>query len=206
MNVQPDSIPTRQSLLFRLKSFDNNESWQEFFNTYWNLIYSIALRSGLNDAEAQDVVQETIICVARSMPSFEYDPAIGSFKSWLRKLTRWRILDHVRSRNGHPIPISQFATDPLPLAEISDETDASFELLWDEEWKRAALDAAMEKTKSKVDEKQFQVFDLYTLRNWPIAKVASALKISRSRVYVSNHRVRKVFEQELRNLNLEKIR
>ena len=78
-----DFIPTRQSLLTRLKSWDDQESWREFFDTYWNLIYGLALKSGLTEAEAQDAVQETLVAVARKMPGFNYDPAIGSFKSWL---------------------------------------------------------------------------------------------------------------------------
>jgi RNA polymerase sigma factor (sigma-70 family) len=206
MDANPDSIPTRQSLLGRLKSFDNAESWKEFFDTYWGLIYSMAIRSELSDAEAQDVVQETIISVARSMPTFEYNPAVGSFKGWLRKLTRWRIIDHIRSRNGTPIPISQFASEPLLFLNLPDESDASFEAIWEEEWKRMVIDLATERTKRLVHEKQFQIFDLCTVRRWPIEKVASALKIGRGRVYVSNHRVKRVFERELKNLNLEKIK
>jgi RNA polymerase sigma-70 factor (ECF subfamily) len=46
----------------------------------------------MTDAEAQDVVQETIF-LARHMPTFKYDPAIGSFKAWLLNMTRWRIID-----------------------------------------------------------------------------------------------------------------
>src|SRR5690349_5651338 len=81
-------LPTRRSLLTRLKKWDDQESWQDFFDTYWQLIYSVALRSGLNDSEAQDVVQETVAAVARQMPNFKYNPAIGSFKSWLLLITR----------------------------------------------------------------------------------------------------------------------
>src|SRR5262245_16838946 len=76
-------IPTRHSLLSRLKNWDDQESWRDFFNTYWKLVYSVALRAGLADAEAQDVVQETIFSVAKQMRGFHYDPALGSFKSWL---------------------------------------------------------------------------------------------------------------------------
>src|SRR5580658_10178103 len=53
-------IPTRRSLLSRLKNWNDNESWKTFFDTYWRLIYNTAVRAGLNDAEAQDVVQDTI--------------------------------------------------------------------------------------------------------------------------------------------------
>jgi RNA polymerase sigma-70 factor (ECF subfamily) len=58
-------IATRWSLLSRLRNLDDQASWQDFFNTYWKLIYGVALKAGLNDAEAQDVVQETVLTVVR---------------------------------------------------------------------------------------------------------------------------------------------
>src|ERR1041385_21142 len=90
--------PTRTSLLKRLKNWDDQEGWRDFFNTYWQLIYGAAIKSGLNDAEAQDVVQETIIVVAKKMEEFKYDPAVDSFKGWLFYLTRKRIASRYRKR------------------------------------------------------------------------------------------------------------
>src|SRR5439155_297687 len=75
-------IPTRRSLLTRLKQWDDHESWKDFFDTYWKLVYGVAVKSGLNENEAQEVVQETVIAVAKKMHDFKYDPAVGSFKSW----------------------------------------------------------------------------------------------------------------------------
>lgn len=64
------SIATRASLLDRLKDLEDQVSWQEFFDTYWQLIYRIALKAGLREVEAQDVVQETGISAARHLPGF----------------------------------------------------------------------------------------------------------------------------------------
>jgi len=62
-----DTISTRYSLLSRLEDRGDQDSWRDFFNTYWRFIYSVALKSGLTEAEAQDVVQETVISVARDI-------------------------------------------------------------------------------------------------------------------------------------------
>jgi RNA polymerase sigma-70 factor (ECF subfamily) len=102
MESTDDPLPTRRSLVTRLKHWDDQEAWQRFFDSYWRLIYEVARRSGLADAEAQDVVQDTVIAVAKQMPTFRYDPAVGSFKSWLRLITRRRVADHFRNR-GHSI-------------------------------------------------------------------------------------------------------
>ncbi len=55
-DASDQSIGTRHSLLSRLKDWDDQDSWRDFFNTYWKLIYGVAIKSGLTDAEAQDVV------------------------------------------------------------------------------------------------------------------------------------------------------
>ena len=77
-------LPTRASLLGRLKNLDDQESWQEFFDIYCPLLRGLALRRGLTDQEAGDAVQETMVSVARKMPESRYDPKVSSFKRWLR--------------------------------------------------------------------------------------------------------------------------
>src|SRR5262245_43589309 len=91
-------LPTRRTLLSRLKNWDDQRSWREFFNMYWRFIYAVAIRSGLADAEAQEVVQETVITVSKQMSGFKYDRAKGSFKNWLQNTTRWKIQDQFRKR------------------------------------------------------------------------------------------------------------
>src|SRR5882672_11924525 len=84
-------LPTRRSLLGRLTDLQDQTAWREFFDSYWRLIYNVARSAGLDDPEAQDVVQNTFIYLSRRMPNFRYDPARGAFKSWLRVVTRSRI-------------------------------------------------------------------------------------------------------------------
>src|SRR6266446_9439308 len=101
-----DSIRTLHSLLNRLKDLGDQASWQDFFDTYWRLIYNVAVKAGLTDAEAQEVVQETVIAVARKIAEFKADPAYGSFSAWLMRLTRWRIADQFRKRVGQASHLS----------------------------------------------------------------------------------------------------
>src|SRR3954452_4805898 len=144
--LNSSDLPTRRTLLSRLKQWDNQESWQDFFNTYWKLIHGVALRSGLGETEAQDVVQDTIISVARQMPNFKYNPAIGSFKSWLLLITRRRILDHLRKQYRRIKP-----DEPLPgdaprtakIERVADTTNALPDQIWEEEWQRQLLAKAM---------------------------------------------------------------
>ena len=71
---EPESIPTRQSLLARLKDWENQDDWRDFFDTYWRLIHRAALKASLTDAEAQDVVQEVMIAAALDLPAMDGHP------------------------------------------------------------------------------------------------------------------------------------
>ena len=66
-----------------LHNWEDQKSWDEFYQTYWRLIYSVALKAGLRSEEAFDAVQETILCIAKQQKEGKYDPAQGSFKAWL---------------------------------------------------------------------------------------------------------------------------
>jgi DNA-directed RNA polymerase specialized sigma24 family protein len=94
------SLETRRSLLSRLRDVRDAPNWQVFFDLYWRLLYNVARRADLNDTDAQDVVQDTLVAVAREIPGFRYDPERGSFKQWLATLTRRRVHDHLRKQGG----------------------------------------------------------------------------------------------------------
>ena len=96
-----DPLPTRASLLHALKDPDNHARWDEFHRTYRGLLVGVARRSGLNEHEAEEAVQDTLLAVSQKMPEFRYDPAKDSFKGWLLQLTRWKIADQFRKRAGH---------------------------------------------------------------------------------------------------------
>ena len=205
---EPWSIPTRQSLLSRLKDWGDHESWKTFFDTYWKLIYQTAIKSGLRDVEAQEVVQETIISVSKVMPEFKYDPAIGSFQAWLLHQTRWRITDQFRKR----LPEST-VSDSGPLAGVRAEVEEGLarlqtpelETVWREEWISNLVDAAIERVKRRVDPKHYQIFDYYVLQQWPVAKVKATLGVSSSAVYIVKHRLAAMVRKEIRRLEKRMI-
>ena len=74
---------TRKSLIARLENWEDQRTWDEFYQTYWRLIYSVGLKAGLRSDEAFDVVQETILSIAKQSRKQLYDPKQGSFKTWL---------------------------------------------------------------------------------------------------------------------------
>lgn len=198
---------TRRTLLDRLKNWEDHESWRVFFDIYSRLVYSFALKAGLTGAEAEEVVQETFISVAKKMPEFNYDPAKGSFKSWLLHTTQWRIADQFRKRNQRiHVRISPRTSDRTPTSEqIPDPGALNLEKLYEEEWQQNLFLFALEKVKRQVNARHFQMFDLYVVKKWPARRVAKTLGVSTSRVYLAKHRVAGLVKKEIQALDPESI-
>jgi len=209
MKNDPDELlPTRWTLIERLKNWDDQESWRQFFDTYWKLIYGVAIKSGLTHPEAQDVVQETVMSVCKNMPNFKADPAYGSFKTWLLNLTRWRITDQVRKRDRgaterEELPKSGSDEDTPSTAvedRVPDPAGNALEAIWNDEWEKHVVAAALEKVQQQSSGAHYQIFFLQAIKQIPSAKVAEALDVNVDQVYLIKHRLTKIFEEALKDL------
>jgi RNA polymerase sigma-70 factor (ECF subfamily) len=170
-------LPTRQSLLSRLRDCQDQEGWREFFEKYWRLIYQVARRASLSDAEAQDVVQTTFIYLARRMPNFHYDPKRGSFKSWLRVVTRSRISVYCRTHKGD----EKFLREPL-VGDTGEEVDAieampdpagdKLDEVWQHEWEDNLVTTAFRRLRSKLSAQQLLIFRMCMSGELPLGQVA----------------------------------
>ncbi len=194
---------TRKSLIARLENWDDQRSWDEFYQTYWRLIYSVGLKAGLRSEEAFDVVQETILSIAKQSKKRLYDPERGSFKTWLMNMTRWRINDQFRKRKKDTAMAEAEWNDDRKTAVIDRFEDPKGDLLermWNVEWKKNLADAALARVKAQVSPKQYQVFDYYVVKQWEAKKVQAHLGVSMAQVYLAKHRVGAVLKRELAKL------
>ena len=156
----------------------------------------VARKGGLTDAEAQDVVQETVITVAKNITKYEREA--GSFKGWLLHITRWRIADQFRKRA--PAEQQRAKRDDSRRATATiDRVPDGFDLdaAWEAEWQRNVLAAALERVKRKVDPKRYQIFDCLIVKQWPASKVAAELSVSIAQVYLVKHRVSALLKREV---------
>jgi len=200
-------IATRESLLSRLKDWNDQDSWQVFFKVYWKLIYGQAVKAGLTDVEAQEVVQETLIEISHRIKTFKYDSQTGSFKGWLFRLTRWRIADQFQKRPPTTIPLEVIASEddlngkPADVRTMHVEPSTS----WEQEWKQAIIDTAMGTLRRTVPPKHFQVFDLLVRHQQSVSTVARILKLNRGYVYLVKFRVIARLKKEIARLEKERI-
>jgi RNA polymerase sigma factor (sigma-70 family) len=194
-------LPTRSSLLERLKDLQDHASWQSFFDTYWKLIYCAAVRSGLTDTEAEDAVQETMIRVFRHMEGYRYQPNVCSFKGWLMILTRCAITDQFRKRSraqrAGEGPDSDRSSEAV--LDVPDPT-ADLTAMWEEEWRKNLVDAAMERVKRTVNAQHYQIFHLTAVKGLPASEVRRILNVGVAKVYVVRHRLARLVQEQVRTL------
>ena len=200
MKPEAPLLETRSSLIQRLKATINGESWEEFFHTYWELIYNVARRAGLPEADAQDIVQETILKVHNSLDHFEYNRKRGTFKGWLRTVTRSRLNDFFKKQQRRPALNQPFEEAADELQNLEDPEGPEIEKIWDEEWNRNLIQAALSRTKKLSSPKQFQIFKCHYIDEWTVRETCRTLGVNAAQVYMAKQRIGKIFREAVEKL------
>lgn len=188
----------------KLADHDDHRLWQEFYATYRKLIHHAARRAGLEEAEAEEVVQETLITVSKNIGKLRYDPAVGSFKGWLLNITRWRIADQYRKREPGYQALKNETGRTAALDRLPDGAGQLSEL-WEKEWRLHLLETALGNIGKRVEPRHYQIFDCHALKDWPVQKVASELRVNVAQVYLICHRIRGLLKVEVKRLDSGKI-
>jgi len=182
-------IPTRETLLGRLRAAGEGMAWQEPFAVYWRLIYRLGLRAGCGEVEAVEVVVGTVLSLSNHRAGFAAPRPKVFLKEWVNMATQES--EAIRLCRGS-------------LKESKEETASEPPVLargvWEEEWERNLLELALERVKSEVKPAQYQVFDLVVLRKWPLARVGAALDVNIGQIYLARLRLIRSFKRELRCL------
>src|SRR5437899_12050556 len=96
--VMGSSTTTRASLLLRLADTENQQAWAEFIELYEPLVHRLLRKFGLQDADLRDVAQDVFVAVSRNLDRFEPAFGRGSFRAWLRTITRNLLINFLAQR------------------------------------------------------------------------------------------------------------
>src|SRR5213075_519491 len=114
---------TRRSLLRRLQPQAQEVRWRSLFDRHWRVIYATARRLGLNDLEAQEVLQRTILSAVRHLTASQSRAERVPFKVWLFRTTRWHVLEQRRQRPWLT-PLPEPSSPEQPSAHLTIKTAA----------------------------------------------------------------------------------
>lgn len=183
------SDTTHGSLLLRVRDPRDEEGWRTFYDIYSPLILRYAQARGLRPADAEEILQECMTALARGMRDFDYSPAKGRFKSWLRSMVNHQVINFLRRRRDRQAGEEQLAVLP--------DTDPSVSAVWDRTWRVQRLTYCLEQVRAEVAPKTYDAFCRYVLDEWPVTRVAEELGVSANDVYLAKSRITKRLKDKM---------
>jgi len=195
-------LVTSESLLFRMRNPEDDEAWERFYGFYAPLVLQYSRRCGCSESMAGDILQETMVALMKSLPTFTYDRKRGRFRDYVRKIVRGRVgRAYKRSRMQCSL---EGDLHPDRRNQIPDRSIEEPGAAWDKLWDQQLLRTALSRVRQRVEPHTFRSFQLYVLAEKPMAEVQAALGIAdRNTVYQQRSRVIKLLEIERHKLCLE---
>src|SRR5436305_555111 len=185
---------TRLSLLVRIRDRQDAGAWADFVAVYAPLVYGLARRHGLQDADAADLSQDVLRAVVQAAPRFAYDPARGSFRGWLFTVARNRI--RRRAVEGKKELPTEGSLESVEEQAAPDEADA----VWDREYQERLWQWAAEKVKGSFRPTTWQAFWRTAVEGRAPQEVAAELGMSPGAVYIARSRVLARLREQVQEL------
>lgn len=178
---------TRPSLLLRLRDPMDERAWGEFVEIYGPLVHRLARRRGLQDADANDLVQEVFRSVAGAIGRYDPDPARGSFRGWLSTIARNLIVNLLDARRRHPRGAGD--SEIARLLEEQPAPDSQQSALFDAEYRHRLVDWAADRVREEFTEATWQAFWKTGVEGRSAQEAALSLGLSVGTVYQYKSRV-----------------
>lgn len=180
---------TSASLLVRLRQPADHQAWARFVDLYTPLLFHWARRSGIDETEAADLIQDVFCVLLRKMPAFAYDPQ-RTFRGWLRTM----LLNQWRTRLRRRAEVALDVHDDR-LAQ-PDEQDG----LTEEEYRQFLTSRALRIMQTDFQPLTWQACWQHVAMDRTAAEVAAELGMSVKAVYLAKARVLRRLRQELDGL------
>ena len=201
---------TKKTLLQRMQNCDEI-SWEEFYRIYWPLVLDIGRKLGMPQDSCADLMQEIMIDLFNGEPLLRYDPAKGKFRTYFGVLVRHKAVEMLRKSARFPVVsardngVSTSFSEGLPASLNVDDLDESnpFQKLFDEEYRKCLLTAAMNELRNTVEPKTYAIFEMVVLQERPQKEVARYLGINRATIDVYCSRCRKTLRKIVSGIRVE---
>ncbi len=179
---------TQQSLILRLRDRDDAKAWEQFAILYQPVVYRLARAKGMQDADAQELVQETMLAVSKAVDRWTPNPEQGRFRNWLSTIARNLIINYLTRPRHRTTAIGDTeAWDQLHA--IPSQDYANWLQSYDWEYRRELFRHVSEIVRHEFHASTWQAFWQTSVDGLPAHAVSQRLGISIGSVYIARSRV-----------------
>ena len=189
---------TSLSLLDRLYTHPDADSWRRLVDLYTPLIRGWLRRHSIPAADADDLTQEVMAVVVRELPKFKHNQYPGAFRTWLRAITVNRL--RVLWRSRHTRPAATGDSDFLNMLDKLEDPESNLSRLWDQQHDQHIARKLMDLVQPQFERTTWQAFRRVVLDGVKAAVAAAELNISINAVLLAKSRVLCRLRQEMKGL------
>ena len=180
-------LETSLSLLDRLRQSPEDADWSRLIEAYSPLLRAWLMRSEVQAADADDLVQEVLLVVHRELPKFEHNQRRGAFRNWLRQIVVHRLRNFWRSR-GRLIAVGNDSQLEEQLKQLEDD-GSQLSQRWDREHNLAIARKLLELIESRFTESTRLIFRRLVVDGADADTVASETGLSLNAIFTAKSRV-----------------
>jgi len=192
----PDFPETDHSLIARVKDLADGTSLSEFLGIYQPIVFRMARRRGMQDADAHDVMQKVFVSIAQSIQRWTAQSGQPPFLAWLTTVARNAITKALTRR-----PFDEATGSPavLDLLEGHADTAATTSELLDE-GRRGVVRWATDQIRSEFSTETWKIFWQTAIEGISNTYVAAATGRSRGAIAVA-----RFAHEDLTPIDLQKV-
>jgi RNA polymerase sigma-70 factor, ECF subfamily len=186
---------TQSMLLANIQSLENREAWAEFVQIYRPVIYRMARRRGMQDADAQDLSQDVLVRISKAISRWESREGVR-FRHWLRTVASNAIVSAVTKPKPHGW-LDGSAADQI-LADTPEVSSTMSEL--ENECFRERYLRAATIVKVDVSPDTWAAFEQTVIQGRTCEEAAESLGKSLGTIYAARSRILKRLQIEAHRL------
>ncbi len=186
---------TRASLVLRVQDSDDQQAWEEFVGLYQPVVYRVARSRGLQEADAQDLVQTVLISIAASIGKWAQPETKVKFRHWLLRIAKNATINALTRR-----PADQAGRLPSDFLGELQADDRISESLIELEYRRELFIRASEMVRVDFTPDTWKAFELTAIQG--LSKEAAAQELGKSigTVYAARSRIIKRLSETVAKL------
>jgi RNA polymerase sigma-70 factor (ECF subfamily) len=165
----------------------DEQSWTRLVNLYTPLLRHWLRQTGVDGADADDLLQDVLTTLVREIPCFEHNQRNGAFRHWLRAILLNRLRGFLRGRRNRPQPVG--GVDAQTVLDNLEDPASVLSQLWDRQHDAFVARRLLELIEPEFAASTWEAFRLQVLDGHPPAEVAQALGLSLDAVYTAKSRV-----------------